>query len=110
MTHTVERMHKSEISIVQLFLPLRFFLSMFICVHLWFQIPASAAETLTGIDVLEAQKFAPLAGKRIGLITNQTGIDRERRSTIDLLAHAPDVKLVALFSPEHGMSGTVDAR
>ena len=86
------------------------FLSVFICVHLWFQVPASAAQTLTGIDVLEAQNFAPLAGKRVGLITNQTGIDRNRRSTIDLLAHAPGVKLVALFSPEHGIRGTLDER
>ena len=69
-----------------------------------------AAQTLTGIDVLEAQKFAPLAGKRVGLITNQTGIDRQGRSTIDLLAHAPGVKLVALFSPEHGIRGDVDER
>jgi uncharacterized protein YbbC (DUF1343 family) len=71
---------------------------------------ASAGQTLTGIDVLAAQKFAPLAGKRIGLITNQTGIDHARRSTIDLLAHAPGVKLVALFSPEHGIRGALDAR
>ena len=86
-------------------------LSVFICVHLWFQIPACrAAQTLTGIDVLEAQDFAPLAGKRVGLITNQTGIDRNGRSTIDLLAHAPGVKLVALFSPEHGIRGTLDER
>jgi len=95
----------------------RFVLSVFICVHLWIQIPTAAASqaasvgrTLTGIDVLEAQGFAPLAGKRVGLITNQTGIDRNRRSTIDLLAHAPGVKLVALFSPEHGIRGTFDAR
>jgi len=101
---------KSERSIIQLFLALRLVLSVFICVHLWFQIPASAAQTLTGIDVLEAQKFVPLAGKRVGLITNQTGIDRNRRSTIDLLAHAPGVKLVALFSPEHGIRGTFDER
>ena len=82
-------------------------LSVFIC---GFKFLSSAAQTLTGIDVLEAQKFAPLAGKRVGLITNQTGIDRNRRSTIDLLAHAPGVKLVALFSPEHGIRGTFDAR
>jgi uncharacterized protein YbbC (DUF1343 family) len=88
----------------------RFVLSVFICVHLWLQIPACAAQTLTGIDVLEAQSFAPLAGKRVGLITNQTGIDRKRRSTIDLLAHAPGMKLVALFSPEHGIRGTFDER
>jgi uncharacterized protein YbbC (DUF1343 family) len=85
-------------------------LSVFICVHLWIQTPAAAAQTLTGIDVLEVQKFAPLAGKRVGLITNQTGIDRNRRSTIDLLAHAPGVKLVALFSPEHGIRGIFDER
>jgi uncharacterized protein YbbC (DUF1343 family) len=105
-----ERMQKSERSVVRLFLPLRFLLSVFICVHLWLQIPACAAQTLTGIDVLEAQGFAPLVGKRVGLITNQTGIDRTRRSTIDLLAHAPGVKLVALFSPEHGIRGTFDER
>ena len=85
-------------------------LSVFICVHLWIQSPAAAAQTLTGIDVLEAQKFAPLVGKRVGLITNQTGVDRDGRSTIDLLAHAPGVKLVALFSPEHGIRGEFDAR
>ena len=75
-----------------------------------FKFLSCAAQTLTGIDVLEAQKFAPLAGKRVGLITNQTGIDRNGRSTIDLLAHAPGVKLVALFSPEHGIRGTFDER
>jgi uncharacterized protein YbbC (DUF1343 family) len=110
MTDTAMSMQKSERSIVRLIFTLRFFLSVFICVHLWIQIPASAAQTLTGIDVLEAQGFAPLVGKRVGLITNQTGIDRNRRSTIDLLVHAPGVKLVALFSPEHGIRGTLDAR
>jgi uncharacterized protein YbbC (DUF1343 family) len=81
------------------------------CVHLWIALPASAApQTLTGIDVLEAQDFAPLKGKRVGLITNQTGVDRNGRSTIDLLAHVPGVKLVALFSPEHGIRGVVDER
>jgi uncharacterized protein YbbC (DUF1343 family) len=72
--------------------------------------PQAASGVLTGIDVLEAEHFAPLAGKRIGLITNQTGIDRNRHSTIDLLAHASGVKLEALFSPEHGISGTADER
>jgi len=104
------RTQKSERSITRLSLIFGFFLSLFICVHPLFQIPVSAAQTLTGIDVLEAQKFAPLVGKRVGLITNQTGMDRNRRSTIDLLAHAPGVKLVALFSPEHGIRGTLDER
>jgi uncharacterized protein YbbC (DUF1343 family) len=88
----------------------RLVLSVFISGHPSFRIPVSSPQTLTGIDVLEAQGFAPLAGKRVGLITNQTGIDRNRRSTIDLLAHAPGVKLVALFSPEHGIRGTLDER
>lgn len=91
-----------------------FSVSVFLCVHPWFQTAVHAApgegHALTGIDVLEAQKFAPLAGKRVGLITNQTGIDRNLHSTIDLLAHAPGLKLVALFSPEHGISGAVDER
>ena len=66
-------------------------------------------QTLTGIDVLEQDNFSPLAGKHVGLITNQTGVDRNGRSTIDLLAHAPGMKLVALFSPEHGIRGIEDA-
>lgn len=65
-------------------------------------------ETLTGIDVLEQENFAPLQGKRVGLITNQTGVDRKGRRTIDVLAHAPGVKLVAIFSPEHGILGRED--
>ncbi|MGD0841868.1 MAG: DUF1343 domain-containing protein [Candidatus Acidiferrales bacterium] len=69
---------------------------------------ATDGQTLTGIDVLEAQHFEALAGKRIGLITNQTGVDRKGRSTIFLLAHAPGVKLVAVFSPEHGLAGAQD--
>lgn len=76
--------------------------------------PAPGARATTagavrqGIDVLAGQNFVPLRGLRVGLITNHTGHDRARRSTIDLLAAAPDVKLVALFSPEHGLRGTAD--
>ncbi len=106
-TQRIQRIRQSSLRVSSIFF---FVLSVFISVHPWFLVSVSAAQTLTGIDVLEAQKFAPLAGKRVGLITNQTGIDRQRRSTIDLLAHAPGVKLVALFSPEHGIRGTFDAR
>jgi len=63
---------------------------------------------LNGIDVLARRKFAELKDLRVGLITNQTGIDAQRRSTIDLLANAPDVKLKKLFSPEHGIRGELD--
>ena len=64
----------------------------------------------TGLDVLEAQKFAPLRGKHVGLITNHTGLDAQGKNTVDLLAHAPGVQLVALFSPEHGLLGKADEK
>ena len=63
---------------------------------------------LNGIDVLEKQDFTPLKKLRIGLVTNHTGQDRWRNPTIDLLFHAPDVQLKALFSPEHGIRGALD--
>ena len=64
-----------------------------------------AAHVQTGLDVLEAEKFTPLRGKRIGLITNHTGLDSQGRSNVDVLTHASGLKLVALFSPEHGLAG-----
>lgn len=95
------------------------FLSATMCVALlllcWVTASASskhsrAARVQTGIDVLEAQKFAPLRGKRVGLITNHTGVDSQGRTTIDLLSHAAGVQLVALFSPEHGLAGRNNER
>jgi uncharacterized protein YbbC (DUF1343 family)/CubicO group peptidase (beta-lactamase class C family) len=66
--------------------------------------------TLTGLDRLVADDFAPLVGRSIGLITNQTGVDGQGRRGVDLLAAAaPRVRLRALFSPEHGITGKVDA-
>ncbi len=65
-----------------------------------------------GIDVLEAHNFdvlqAPNGKKRIGVVTNQTGVDAQGRRTIDVLAQAPGVSLDAIFSPEHGVTGTLD--
>lgn len=69
-----------------------------------------AARVQTGIDVLESQKFAPLRGKHVGLITNHTGVDSQGRTTSELLARSPGVHLVALFSPEHGIAGRLDER
>lgn len=69
-----------------------------------------AVEVLNGIDVLERDGFTALRGLKIGLITNQTGIDRQRRATIDLLHTAPGVQLIALFSPEHGIRGVADEK
>jgi len=77
------------------------------------QIPAApvpvVAPVLAGIDVLRAQNYEPLKGLRVGLVTNHTGRARDGATTIDLLAAAPDVKLVALFSPEHGIRGILDS-
>lgn len=64
-------------------------------------------KTLTGIDVLEQDGFAELKGKRIGLITNQTGFDRAGHRDVDAML-AAGVQVTALFSPEHGLSGTQD--
>ncbi len=68
------------------------------------------ADTNNGIDHLDAERYASLRGLRVGLITNHTGIDRNWNPTIDSLRSAPGVTLVALFSPEHGIRGTVDAK
>jgi uncharacterized protein YbbC (DUF1343 family) len=64
----------------------------------------------TGIDVLAAEKFDSLAGLRLGLITNHSGIDSAGRRTVDLLHKAPGVKLVTIFSPEHGLSGKAEGK
>jgi uncharacterized protein YbbC (DUF1343 family) len=69
-----------------------------------------AGRVQTGLDILEAEKFAPLRGKHIGLITNHTGLDYQERTTINVLAHAPGVQVVALFSPEHGIAGHSDEK
>ncbi|NNE94212.1 MAG: DUF1343 domain-containing protein [Verrucomicrobiales bacterium] len=63
---------------------------------------------LNGIDTLAKDDFAALKGLKIGLVTNHTGIDRNHRSTIDLLHEAASVDLVALFSPEHGIRGKLE--
>jgi len=66
------------------------------------------ASVLNGIDVLRRDGFRLLEGRRVGVITNHTGRARDGTSTIDLLARAPKVTLVALFSPEHGLRGQAD--
>lgn len=64
----------------------------------------------TGIDVLESEKFSSLSGLRVGLITNHSGLNSAGQSTLDLLHKAHGVKLAAVFSPEHGLSGKVDSK
>lgn len=67
----------------------------------------ATGQVMTGIEVLEASGFELLEGKRVGLVTNPTGVDRRLNSTIDLL-HA-HVELTALFGPEHGVRGNFSA-
>lgn len=71
--------------------------------------PIFSRKVKTGIEVLKSQDFKILQGKRVGLITNPTGVDNNLRSDIDLLASASNVNLVALFGPEHGVRGSVHA-
>jgi uncharacterized protein YbbC (DUF1343 family)/CubicO group peptidase (beta-lactamase class C family) len=72
--------------------------------------PAGPLHPVTnGVDVLERDNFKALEGRRIGLITNQTGRDHAGRSTVDVLASAQNLKLVAIFSPEHGLRGAADS-
>lgn len=69
----------------------------------------AAAQVKPGIEVLRDSGFRGLEGKRVGLVTNPSGVDRHLRSTIDILYEAADVKLVALYAPEHGVRGDVYA-
>jgi uncharacterized protein YbbC (DUF1343 family) len=84
--------------------------ALFLLVLPW-QAPCGASQerVLAGVDVLVAQDFAPLQGRSVGLVTNQTGITRSGKSTIETLAATDKLKLVALFAPEHGISGKVVA-
>lgn len=67
--------------------------------------PEDSPRVRVGIDMLAAQNFALLRGKRVGLITNQTGRTSDGRRTLDLLARAPGATLAAVFAPEHGLEG-----
>ena len=62
-----------------------------------------------GIDVLREHNFDILQDKRVGLVTNPTGVTADLEQTIDVLAKAPGVKLVAIYAPEHGVRGDNDA-
>jgi uncharacterized protein YbbC (DUF1343 family)/CubicO group peptidase (beta-lactamase class C family) len=74
------------------------------------QVKSHSGRVQTGIDVLVARRFRPMVGLRVGLITNHSGLDSAGRRNIDLFYKAPGVKLVAIFSPEHGLSGKVEEK
>lgn len=82
-----------------------FLMTVFLSLLLSTAEPASAQSVKVGLEVLEQQGFDILKGKRVGLITNPTGVDFQLRSSIDLLHAAQGVNLVALFGPEHGARG-----
>ena len=88
-------MKKSFVSIVLFFL----------CVVSY----AAQPTVRTGIEVLRSRNFDVLRGKRVGLVTNPSGVDRYLKSTVDILYNAPGVELVALYGPEHGVRGDVYA-
>lgn len=69
-----------------------------------------APPVLCGVDVLEASKFARLAGKRVGLLTNRTGRSLSGERTLDLLRDAPEVELVRVFTPEHGLDSVLEGK
>ena len=81
---------------------------LFLLAALAATLSAGAGDTLPGIDVLERNDFRQLAGARVGLITNHTGLSRDGRSTIQLLHKASDVELISIFGPEHSLSGKLD--
>lgn len=70
---------------------------------------AQIPQVKTGIEVLRERNFDILKGKRVGLITNPTGVDKNLKSTVDILFEAPGVKLTALYGPEHGVRGDFSA-
>lgn len=67
------------------------------------------AQVKPGVEVLRDNNFEGLRGKRVGLITNPSGVDNQLKSTVDILAEAPGVELVALYAPEHGVRGDFHA-
>jgi uncharacterized protein YbbC (DUF1343 family)/CubicO group peptidase (beta-lactamase class C family) len=72
--------------------------------------PTTSKQVLSGIEILKRENFARLKGAKVGLVTNHSGRDITGASTIDLLHQAPEVKLIALFSPDYGIRGPIDAK
>ena len=83
--------------------------SLLFCLALISSAQAQKIRIKTGIEVLKDERFRRLEGKRVGLITNPTGVDNHLKSTIDILHEAPNVRLVALYGPEHGVRGNTHA-
>jgi uncharacterized protein YbbC (DUF1343 family) len=82
---------------------------LFLFIFSLFSCSLFAHQVKTGVEVLRDMNFAPIKGKRVGLITNPTGVDRNLVSTIDLFFHSKEFQLVALYGPEHGVRGDYGA-
>ena len=82
---------------------------LFALIFTLFTTTLPAQKVKTGVEMLKAQNFSSIKGKRVGLITNPTGVDRNLQSTVDLLFHSKEIKLVALYGPEHGVRGDYSA-
>lgn len=72
--------------------------------------PMGTGPTLAGLDVLKKQDFKPLQGKRVGVLTNASAIDRDGNHLLDLMHKHPNVNLVKIFSPEHGLFSSEDSK
>src|ERR1043166_9478697 len=86
-----------------------FFLRVGVFMAFCWSAAAAATQVQLGNDVLANGGFKELTGTRFGLITNPSGVSRNGESTVDLLRRAPELRLVALFGPEHGITGDVKA-
>lgn len=95
------------IFVIQISTTMKSMRSVLLCSLLMLMISSSHSQVRTGIEVLRDRDFDILRGKKVGLVTNPTGVDAELRSTIDILHEAVD--LVALFGPEHGVRGDFSA-
>lgn len=82
---------------------------LIICACVAMSLSAAVPSVKPGIEVLRDSDFAQIRGKRVGLITNPSGVDNNLKSTIDILHEAPEVELVALYAPEHGVRGDIYA-
>ena len=87
----------------------RFFVASVLVLAMTAENVSASGRVMPGIEVLKEMGFEGLVGRRVGLVTNPSGVDRELTSTIDILYNAPGVKLVALYGPEHGVRGDVYA-
>jgi uncharacterized protein YbbC (DUF1343 family) len=85
------------------------YLLLAVCFLTALSLSAQKIRVKTGIEVLKSEQFKCLQGKRVGLVTNPSGVDNQLKSDIDILNEAPNVKLVALFGPEHGVRGDAHA-